>query len=1055
MNPVAPTLTAPTSLTLNANGSVALGLSETPFDPRDTIAITVSGVPSDATLTSASHPTGVSFNSATQTWTVTPAALADLTLNAGQAGVTTLTVTATNTQGVTASTTDTIALKVNPVLAVNVSVVGNGTVQEGQTLVATATIVGDNADAGAPISYQWQSSSDGGATWSNVGGAVPATFNGQPSSFLQLTEQNEGQKFRAIASFTDSAHDVITTTSAATVPVADVTPEIVTPFSYAVDNLSIVKNGTQIYNDNFSQAPIASSDILSNGVPTPIAFITQGSTWVEAGGKAVATSAGVAGNPNIGGSAFDIAVLNTNTDPTSNLGLKANSSFTVSSTFDLTAAAPNSNYGMELTDGTANHGVDQLERLIVTRVNGQATVELIQANLVANNTQTVLASHTLTAAELANNTQIEFQFSHAINSTQVTGSFELINNGAVTSTTTFAPAASIFTNGINWTRADVGAFASTTVALNIAPGQSPREGDTLIANAAANDSDATLHYQWQSSADGGQTFTAIAGANGASYVAQESDEGHTLRVLVTTTDPDSSQTATATSPTTGVVLDALPTITTPLVTGTAQEGQTLTASASAGQGDNPVSYAWYSSADGFTTAIGTGASYLVQEGDEGFAIEAKATATNDNGVGVTATSAATSAVLDAAPTVTAPVVTGIAQEGQTLTASASSGQGDNAVTYAWYSSADGYTTPIGTGPTYLVQEGDENFSIEAKATATNDNGVTVTATSAATAPVIDNAHISVAVSVLSNGTVQEGQTLQAAATITGDPSDATAPVTYQWQSSSDGGATWTNVPASATANFNGTLSSLYQLTEGDEGKEFRATASFVDDTGQTVAATSPATVPVADVTPEVVVPFSYAVDNLSIVKNGTQIYNNDFSQAPIASPDILTNGVPTPIAFVTQGSTWTEAGGKAIASSAGVAANPNIAGSVFDIAVLNTNTDPTSNLGLKANASFSVSSTFDLVVPPTGSYGMELTDGTATHGVDQLERLIVQRVNGAAVVELVQANLVNNNTQTVLASHTLTAAELAGNTQIETCSSRTWPIRPRSPARSSSSTTAR
>ena len=40
--------------------------------------------------------------------------------------------------------------------------------------------------------------------------------------------------------------------------VADVTPEITVPFNYAVDSLSIIKNGSQIYSDNFSQAPIGS-----------------------------------------------------------------------------------------------------------------------------------------------------------------------------------------------------------------------------------------------------------------------------------------------------------------------------------------------------------------------------------------------------------------------------------------------------------------------------------------------------------------------------------------------------------------------------------------------------------------------------------------------------------------------------------------------------------------------------------------------------------------------------------------------------------------------------
>jgi hypothetical protein len=126
---------------------------------------------------------------------------------------------------------------------------------------------------------------------------------------------------------------------------------------------------------------------------------------------------------------------------------------------------------------------------------------------------------------------------------------------------------------------------------------------------------------------------------------QETDEGNDLRVLATTTDPDNNQTASATSATTGPVLDALPTVTTPVISGMAQEGQTLSASAQSGESDDPVTYAWYSSADNYTNPIGTGATYVVQATDETFNIEVKATATNDDGATASATSTPTSAVL--------------------------------------------------------------------------------------------------------------------------------------------------------------------------------------------------------------------------------------------------------------------------------------------------------------------------------------------------------------------------------------------------------------------------
>ena len=167
---------------------------------------------------------------------------------------------------------------------------------------------------------------------------------------------------------------------------------------------------------------------------------------------------------------------------------------------------------------------------------------------------------------------------------------------------------------------------------------------------------------------------------------------------------DNGVTISKTSAATSAVLDAAPTVTTPLISGTAQEGQTLTASASAGQTDNPVTYQWFSSADGFTIPHRHGGDLLVTEGDEGDQIEVVATATNENGVTISPP-AATSAVLDAAPTVTTPLITGTAQEGQTLTASASAGQCDNPVTYQWFSSADGFSNAIGTGATYVVTEG--------------------------------------------------------------------------------------------------------------------------------------------------------------------------------------------------------------------------------------------------------------------------------------------------------------------------------------------------------------
>jgi autotransporter passenger strand-loop-strand repeat protein len=358
----------------------------------------------------------------------------------------------------------------------------------------------------------------------------------------------------------------------------------------------------------------------------------------------------------------------------------------------------------------------------------------------------------------------------------------------------------------------------------------PIPGETLTATTSllgsAPNSITSTTYQWESSTDGGTNWTPIIGATHKNYTVQESEEGSQLRVHSFVTN-DTGQTFDAYSSATPTVLDNLPTVTTPVITGTAQEGQMLTASASSGQSDNPVTYAWYSSADGYTNPIGAGATYVVQEGAEGSTIEVKATATNGDGATVSTTSTSTAAVLDAAPTVTIPTITGTAQEGQTLTASATAGQTDNAVSYAWYSSADGYTNPIGTGSTYQAKEGDEGSTIEVKATVTNDNGVTVSATSTATAAVLD-APPTVTIPIIT-GTAQEGQTLTASATA-GQTDNA---VSYAWYSSADN---YTNPIGTG---------STYQVKEGDEGSiiEVKATATNGDGATVTSAAIlSPVTV---------------------------------------------------------------------------------------------------------------------------------------------------------------------------------------------------------------------
>ncbi len=91
---------------------------------------------------------------------------------------------------------------------------------------------------------------------------------------------------------------------------------------------------------------------------------------------------------------------------------------------------------------------------------------------------------------------------------------------------------------------DIAATVSVIVTGTAQPGQ------TLTAHAGSNDSDVTFTYQWQSSSDGGATFTNIAGATTASYTLQAADQANQIQVVVNGEDPDSNTVSSpiATSP---------------------------------------------------------------------------------------------------------------------------------------------------------------------------------------------------------------------------------------------------------------------------------------------------------------------------------------------------------------------------------------------------------------------------------------------------------------------------------------------------------------------------
>ena len=182
-------------------------------------------------------------------------------------------------------------------------------------------------------------------------------------------------------------------------------------------------------------------------------------------------------------------------------------------------------------------------------------------------------------------------------------------------------------------------------------------------------------YQWVAGE------SDITDATGSTYTLVDADEGKTVKVRVSFTD-DAGNEETLTSEATDAVEAAAqpnsPATGQPVITGTAQVGETLTADTSGIADENGLenvsfSYQWV--ADDADISGATGSTYTLIDSDEGKTIKVRVSFTDNGGNDETLTSEGTDAVEAAAqpnsPATGQPVITGTAQVGETLTADTS------------------------------------------------------------------------------------------------------------------------------------------------------------------------------------------------------------------------------------------------------------------------------------------------------------------------------------------------------------------------------------------------
>jgi acid phosphatase type 7 len=373
-------------------------------------------------------------------------------------------------------------------------------------------------------------------------------------------------------------------------------------------------------------------------------------------------------------------------------------------------------------------------------------------------------------------------------------------------------------------------------------------GQTLTASPGSwTNSPTSYAYQWLQCDSSGANCVAISGATGSTYVLVRADLGKTIRVTVIASN-DAGSSAPATSVQTVKVAGTLPQNTSPPTfsptSGLASGATTVTVTSKGTWTGVPTptqwAYQWQactSATDGSSCAgiVGaTASSYALTAAEIGSYIRLAVKATNvcSSGCGSTWAYSAesTEPVVGSAPVNTAlPAISGTAQEGQTLTATAGSWTNyPTAYGYQWLRcdpSESGCITISGaTSVAYTAGQADVGATLRVRVTATNGIGFG-TADSPPTSQVASGpAPPSNLSEPTISGETQEGQSL------TGDPGvwgGKNIVFSYRWQRCTQAGT--------PCADISGATDSSYTLTSVDVSARMQVVVTATNGGGSAQA----------------------------------------------------------------------------------------------------------------------------------------------------------------------------------------------------------------------------
>jgi hypothetical protein len=398
-----------------------------------------------------------------------------------------------------------------------------------------------------------------------------------------------------------------------------------------------------------------------------------------------------------------------------------------------------------------------------------------------------------------------------------------------------------------------GGSSAATDAARAAPGNTAaptivgdvQQGSGVAASTGAwTNSPTSFSYQWMRC---DPSCAAISGATAETYIVTSDDAGNSLEVVVTATNGSGSTSQSSAAGSVAELPSGAPAAqAAPGVSGTARQGQTLTASSGSWSGGS-ITYQWQrcDTTGASCSSIGgaTGSTYGTTAADAGSTLRVRVTATS-SGKSSTAESSKTGVIASGiGPTNTKqPSIAGYSVQGATLTASAGSWSGDAPISYSYQwrrcnSSGSSCSNVGGNSATYTLGSGDVNHTLVVVVTATNSVG-TASVTSDHTAV------ISAPTKPVNHSTPTISGNLQQDGTLTVAPGNWTGslPLTfsYQWQRCDSNGK--------HCGNIGGATGSTYKLSSADVGHRIRASVTGHNSGGSSTA-TSKTTAVVGAQTP--------------------------------------------------------------------------------------------------------------------------------------------------------------------------------------------------------------